>query len=47
MNAWKPNGEKINGKHKNKNFTREYEDLVFELKIRVYTIIGFMNGIKN
>ena len=27
-----PMGKKINGQHKNKNFTREYEDLISELK---------------
>ena len=27
-----PNGKKINGRHKNINFTTEYENLVFELK---------------
>ena len=27
-----PMGKKINGQHKNKNFTKEYEDLISELK---------------
>ena len=27
-----PNGKKINGKHKNKNFTKEYNSIILELK---------------
>ena len=27
-----PNGKKINGQHKNKNFTNEYNKIIFELK---------------